>query len=419
MREKIMRSPGLRLALYALRGALSYIFFIVVLHFAERRLGIFRTEPMDGYRHIVNIVCHIAILPMIFYSTARAFALCDEWGCATSAKVDEQGVAVRWRDIVGTPVFAVQLLTMLVLYVLFPLDWGYGVLISFLALPIPPEPMLAKMTLAPVLLLLIALMALAHRSARHEWQRIRHERAEHPWKYHKKGTLRAMLGNETGVGNLCLRLIGIAALYSLGSLAASGAVVLLYPIISVALQFWYVTIVAIAVFTLPEYLISLSKRRKLIKKMMRICKEQGYELSPIRKPYASLLFAHKGANFTVTVSGKTYDCKLLSHHALPTMKFDYEGGYELILSLKFRFMSRGRGIAHSHEMGTPVFRRKMTYAFESEHQRVLIVCPVPAHTLIAGPNGGTPLDTGAHIGEYRLFNTTGFLGVLERNCLDR
>lgn len=419
MREKIMRSPGLRLALYALRGALSYIFFIVVLHFAERRLGIFRTEPMDGYRHIVNIVCHIAILPMIFYSTARAFALCDEWGCATSAKVDEQGIAVRWRDIVGTPVFAVQLLTMLVLYVLFPLDWGYGVLISFLALPIPPEPMLAKMTLAPVLLLLIALMALAHRSARHEWQRIRHERAEHPWKYHKKGTLRAMLGNETGVGNLCLRLIGIAALYSLGSLAASGAVVLLYPIVSLALQFWYVTLILVAVLTLPEYLISLSKRRKLIKGLTRICRAQGYELSPIRKPYASLLFAHKGANFTVTVSGKTYDCKLLSHHALPTMKFDYEGGYELMLTLKFRFMSRGRGVTHSHEMGMPVLKRKMTYAFESEHQRVLIVCPVPAHTLIAGPNGGTPLDTGAHIGDYRMFNTTGFLGALERDCLDR
>ena len=39
--------------------------------------------------------------------------------------------------------------------------------------------------------------------------------------------------------------------------------------------------------------------------------------------------------------------------------------------------------------------------------------------VITGPNGGTPLDTGAHIGEYRMFNTTGFLGALERNCLDR
>ena len=419
MREKLWRSPAVRLALYVLRGAFGYAFFIAVLHLAERMLGIYRTEPADGYLHIVNIVCHIAILPMIFYSTARALALCDEWGCQASAKVDEQGTAVRWRDIVGTPVFTVQMLTMLVLYVLFPMNWGYGVLISFLALPIPPEPMLAKMTLAPVLLALIVLMALAHRSARHEWQRIRHERAECPWKYHKKGTLAAVLGNETGIANLCLRLLAIAALYSLGSLAAEAAVVLLYPIALVAIRFWYVTLVVIAVFTLPEYLISFSKRRKLIKRLTRICKEQGYELSPIRKPYASLLRAHKGANFTVTVSGKTYDCKLLSHHALPIMKFDYEGGYELILSLKFRFMSRGRGVAHSHEMGMPVLKRKMTYAFESEHQRVLIVCPVPAHTLIAGPNGGSPLDTGAHIGEYRMFNTTGFLGALERDRLDR
>lgn len=419
MKERLLRSPALRLALYALRGALSYGFFIAVLHLAECMLGVFRTEPIDGYLHVVNIVCHIAVLPMIFYSTTRTFALCDEWGCGASAKVDEQGVAVRWRDIIGTPVFAVQLLTMLALFVLFPLDWGYGVLISFLALPLPPDIIPAKMTLSPVLLVLIILMALAHRSVRHEWQRIRHERAERPWKYHKKGTLAAIWGNETGVGNLCLRLAFIAALYSVGSLAAAAAVVLLYPIVTIALRFWYVTIVVIALFAAPEYLISLSKRRKLIKKLTRICKENGYELSPIQRSYASLLRERRGANFTVTVSGKTYECKLLTHHAFPIMKFDYEGGYELILTLKFRFMSRGRGVAHSHEMGVPVLKRKMTYAFESEHQRVLIVCPVPAHTLVAGPDGGTPLDTGAHIGEYRMFNTTGFLGALERDCLDR
>jgi hypothetical protein len=308
---------------------------------------------------------------------------------------------------------------MLALYVLFPVDWGYGELISFLALPIPPDPMLAKMTLAPVFILLIILMALAHRSARHEWQRIRQERVECPWKYHAKGTRAAILGNETGIANLLLRLLAIGALYSLGSLAALAAIVLLYPIMLVAVRYWYVTIIVIAVFVTPEYLISFSKRRKLIKRLIRICKAQGYELSPICKPYASLFRANKGANFTVTVSGKTYDCKLLSHRAFPIMKFDYEGGYELILSLKFRFMSRGRGVTHSHEMGVPVIKRKMTYAFESEHQRVLIVCPVPAHTLIAGPNGGTPLDTGAHIGDYRMFNTTGFLGALERDCLDR
>lgn len=422
LRDRISSSNArLRPVLYALRGVLCYLCFIGTLHLAEYALlTVWKAEPdFASFEYIVYFAACLAIVPFLYYSISRAFALADTYGYEQSLDVDEQGVTVRWRDVIGNRVFALQLLAMLALHVALPHAWGWGMLFRAISFNPDVHPWLLKGMLAPVLLVFIVLLALSHRSARHEWQRIRYRRSQSAWRVRPKHGVIAFFQNETGVGGLLGSLLLIVTVYTLGSIVAIALIIVLVPLLRLAVQFWYVVLILAALLFIPDYLLSFRKRRRLIVGIRRICRERGYELSAIRTPYWSLLYTRKGADFTVKVGETTYACKLLAHHSLPTMRFDLEGTAELTMPIKFRYRTYGRMAARPHDMGVSLVKRKVTYAFESEHRKVLLLCPVPAHTLITGPNGGAELDTGAHIGDYRLYNTTGFLGALERNCLDR
>lgn len=63
---------------------------------------------------------------------------------------------------------------------------------------------------------------------------------------------------------------------------------------------------------------------------------------------------------------------------------------------------------------------RIDFAFESDGEKILIVLPIPKNIYTAS-NTSRPLpaDTGEKIGNYRIYNATGFLHALERDCLER
>ncbi len=439
-------SPSAKRTLrYVLRGALMYLCYRCILSltalvlYADRialpGMGEYSSASLSADLGLPFNVAHllfILIAPFLFYSVARVFLLGDAKGYAEAADTDPSDRPIRMGDVVSRPAFRATALTVLTLYVLLPLSFGYGKLAAWPSFAAVLGRATEKVLFGiPILLLYAVTLMLAARSARREWQRIREERSRLDSIGEREGCI-GFLKDKTGMGGLLGGLFLIAWLYPLGSMAlAVIAAAFLMPFLvalfstpETALLSLTVLIglaaVVVAIFAGPSYLRALIKRRKLIRGLRRVCRECGYELSPIRRPYWGLIHHADGADFSVKVGDRQYDCRLLSA-VLPggKMLFDYEGSVTVHHYIRFFWAARAMHVATMHTFEQSTFHSTAEYAFESDHQKVLIVCPAAPQTYIVGPKGGTPLDTGAHIGEYRMFNTTGFLGALEKDCLDR
>ena len=136
-------------------------------------------------------------------------------------------------------------------------------------------------------------------------------------------------------------------------------------------------------------------------------RKSHFHLSPISRARLSLFFPSRRANFTVRVRDKTYSVRLMAD------PLRYRNMY---------FGPDGSGVKHSslNLRGMELFNIDIpfTYDFEGEGEKLIVISPVPKFIRSVSKNHAADLDVGDRVGDYRLFNGTGFLGMLERNCLD-
>ena len=63
---------------------------------------------------------------------------------------------------------------------------------------------------------------------------------------------------------------------------------------------------------------------------------------------------------------------------------------------------------------------KYNYSFQSNVKKCLILTCIPTQCYFKDSSGYMrKIDTGEKIGEYTIYSSQGFLGALDRNCLDR
>lgn len=196
-------------------------------------------------------------------------------------------------------------------------------------------------------------------------------------------------------------------------------------------------------FFVLRYLRALRIRGKFLKNLKKACESRNHRLGEIKYPYRSIFSLKEGENFTLTTGGKTYSCKLL--HALKrnSPMFFHSDGYATVTNVITIFRM---DVAH--------YITRYHYAFDSENDKIIIVCPVPrmmyarreaataavdesvteAKFLYAGigakgtrtnllselPANGVSreMDVGEVFGDYKFFNATGFLNAIERGVLD-
>ena len=65
------------------------------------------------------------------------------------------------------------------------------------------------------------------------------------------------------------------------------------------------------------------------------------------------------------------------------------------------------------------FISQFQYSFQSPHKKIVIINPIPLHVSKTGEGASKEIDTGEKLGEYYIYNATGFLGALERQCLGK
>ena len=171
---------------------------------------------------------------------------------------------------------------------------------------------------------------------------------------------------------------------------------------------FFPTIVAIIIIIAAlRYTRAFKIRKKLLKNLKSLCTEQNFELSEIKNPYSFIFFPIAGANFTVTAHGKTYCCKLLGSVSRgASIVFDAEGNAVFVHTLKFKKVE----LLH--------YAHRTDYSFESEDDKILIVCPTPLELFVGEGGKNRQIDTGESIWGYKVYNSTGFLRSLELDCIE-
>ena len=155
------------------------------------------------------------------------------------------------------------------------------------------------------------------------------------------------------------------------------------------------------------YIRALLKRRSFVKKLKRYCFDNRLYLSKVNTPYRSVFTSKEGFDFTVEKNMISYDCKFIAG-VLPNAP--------IILS------DDGHGF---RQISVRMFRTKLfqvmtqfDFGYESKNRKILILLPTPKKFLLSiggfQPRGG---DVGEKVGEYTVYNATGFLNALDRDTL--
>ena len=180
---------------------------------------------------------------------------------------------------------------------------------------------------------------------------------------------------------------------------------------------------------------AIGKRKKLIDGIKRVAPENGYELSEIKRPYASLFKKGKECNFTLKKDGKTFSCHFVGS--------PWQRSPLFFISATTAYYMRRIGTKNHHVTSMSVFE----YDFEGEGDKIIIVNPVPKRTFVAmddlleGAEYSEYCDTGTlssvlrrHSTEvkstreivpgdkifgYAIYNTSSFISAIDRKCLGR
>ena len=396
-----------------------------------------------------EVSLHVAaalFAPFIFFSVARVFAEHEEDNAKGFA--EGEGFFARALAVLVSRHFLVQTAIVAGFLLLLPFEAGfYHVYLLFFAKKELSRAVIKLGVLAIGLPLWLVLLLLAQLSARQKavddkrgapsperrapdmmMETVAHAR----WAAHSMGEDVGGVNPPTGTidsagraflrrsgqekKHLLLSVLALCVIYAFGGfgiMAVTPIVISVWAILgAIGAVRWWLPLVLLAAliggFWLWHVLRALRIRRRFLKGLKRTCREYGFRLEGMRRPYRSLFCYRDGINFTVLANGKRYDCKLFSamrRHF--EMFFDEGGKLHLQRSLRLRRVEFFR-FSSIHE-----------FDFESEGERICIVSPVPGVISAGNDRWNRPIDTGTRVGKYRIFSSTGFLNALRRDCVEK
>ncbi len=427
------------------RAFLLYPCFLFIWALSGVTMTTFRTEEM------MLIVGAALFMPFIFFSVARVFAEHDEEGNAILAATGKEGIWARARAVLCSRVFWIDAGIVLALVALLPYEAGlYHVNVALFSghstLARGVRSLLLCAVALPLFFLLLLwarlsawqkyvddapVFAQPHASEKRGPDMVMDTMARGQWAAHSMGASmvvandsvetisaegRAWLRREKQTKSFLLHLLFLLFIYTFGGFALYFAVPVLVSLFAIlakigSIRWWLPAAILLAIFGgfwLFAFLRAFRIRRRLFKKLHNVCREYGFRMEKIKRPYASLLRYREGANFILHANGKTYACKLFGATRRHWDMYFHESG---ILQTRRAFRFR--------RVEFFTFTSEYDFAFESEHTKLCIVAPVPKVISAGNDKWNRPIDTGMRVGEYRIFSSTGFLNALKRDCIER
>ena len=422
---------------YILRGFLTFVPFILIKGILTVYTMII-SEP-DSSSSMFKIPAWAIFIfialscPLIYNSTVNFFTLYDRR--AMKAFLEKKKPKIIFREEMGEVLrskeYLVSTATILFFSLIAAAFGGFDEFSNMLAETGLPASLRAAMPFLAVLLIIPTVSAHAHYEVRRRWHYLDHT--------DRIDTLYSIV-----------RILAKAAIIFFGYiliLPISPVVIVAYlsifGIFGVFFDAYFVLIAlsviaaVVAIALLISMCRALRARKKLLKKLRKFSAASEYELSEINRPYASLFKPLRECSFTLKKDGKVFSCRLIGAwwHKAPL------------------YFISDRHAYYRHRLGTNAHHIDMLgefcYDFEGEGQKILILNPVPKKAFVTKGGEyvehswydddkmgalrssgkmryGKPksdsvkrLEPGDKIWGYTIYNTTSFIGAIDRKCLGR
>ena len=171
------------------------------------------------------------------------------------------------------------------------------------------------------------------------------------------------------------------------------------------------TAVAIVLLVLIIYVFPLlrgmNKRRKFIADMRRVCERCGYTVSHIKEPYKSFTRPKIGANFSIEKDGREYQCAFVS-----TL---HRGTWLSFVSDTDAYFRHRIGTKNHHF----TVNHHIEYGIRGEGRKCIIISPLPKRIFAESDGSSREILPGDKIWGYTIYNMSGFINAIDRDCLDR
>ncbi len=402
----------------------------------------FRTSQIEGLVNetvIANVV-RTLMIPLVFFSVARVFAEEDFTTNASLGMNDDLGFFARIGRLFAHSDVRLECLLVLGAVALLPTRVGFFPLANLL----PCDGLLCELLTTAIALPIVALLYLFARLS--AWQKYVDERGA-------RGEITRDGAGTADISSMLMYVSGTHVTAGVGKFAAEKqsdgnaqkgvprsdtaifwrvpVVLAIYAFGGFALTFfapmllslWFVlevlgnarpllpiALIALAflAFSLYHVLRALRIRAHFFKMLKCTCRDYGFTYTKPRRPYASLFRMGNEVNFSLYANGKAYDCKLFASVRRHCPLFFHEDGVvHCTHSLRFR------------RVEYLCWSTRHDFSFESEREKICIVAPVPATVYAGDEKWHRPIDTGMAVGGYRIFSSSGFIGALTRDCIER
>lgn len=166
-------------------------------------------------------------------------------------------------------------------------------------------------------------------------------------------------------------------------------------------------VVPVVFLALVRYVSAVRARSAFIARLKKTCKAENAALLNMKNRFSFIFIRNKGANFILEHGGKKYACKFIS---------SLQKGVSIILD------GEGGGLyVHTFSVAGAVlgqWHTRFKYGFESDAEKVLIVCPRPQNMRAVDGGRLRDIDSGDRVGDAKLFSAEGFLRAIELDNLD-
>ncbi len=390
----ILKSERFKIILGEIFGFLFLLFGTIVIPnilFYIPRLSFYSGLLIGDHNDIIEVGTALISMPPLFY--VLIYSSTANYRLMYNKSHERSHISVsKLSFVLSHPIFYIKCSVFAAIYLTMPMSKLYAPLYAIMVkLDLNSYASHVRLILLAVLFIL---SLLAKVSAVRTWERDAKSEASKPFAF-----------------------LGISVTYMLVFLMIGLAINIFVPmLISLApivreLFGFNITKAFLALIVLViimSYARAFSKRRKCLKQLYALCAGQKNRCEKIKRPYLSVLFPSSSLPFEIKTGNEIFTCKLISGRRLYTrMRINKEGYGEYVFPVK--------------AAGITLFEIKHTiyFDFESPHRKIIIFNPSPHYIFVEEYAGNRQIDNGAQIGEYKIYNTTAFLNLIERNCLGK
>ena len=382
-----------------LRIVIKYALF-ALLAFLIRSLIFISTSDLSGSGELTALPFEwMSVFGafLAFYTLTRSFTLYDKSYRESFFEGDQSRLTFvrKAKFILCTPKFWTELVITYALVAIMPYQFGFRALVHTISFYKSISFSSAKLYIILIAFPLLFLISFFAYLSATRWWILTYRKKKNDEE--KKGGLvkTVLLTFVAYCGGIYMLPIGLLILFSIFNVL-TGTALLLVPILLLALCFiiWYAK--------------ALSKRKKFLQNLKKLCEENGFYLSKIKSGYRSIFYPTRESSFIVERGENTYECKLLCGIRRGSPMYLFGNGQGQVIHT-FRL----RQIELFH------FVTSFQFGFESQHKKIIIINPIPNMVYRSGEGRAKEIDVGEIIGDYHVYNATGFLNALERDCLCR